>query len=127
MISLFLLIISLTIFATAVRNQGADARHEHYPTAPFPYWGYPRPPPTTYRDVTDNKDVRMGVGLDRFFDSERKDRRKNKFINNQISSPDTRTILPEQLWYVLECSQILLVPAPGNPEENVFDSCMESV
>ena len=69
----------------------------------------------------------MHVGIDRFFDSERKDRRLHKFINNQISSPDTRTILPEQLWYVLECSQILLVPTPGDPRENVFDSLMESV
>ena len=119
--------ISLTILATAVQNQAAAARREFHPLSPFLFWGYPRPPPRNYQGLTDYDGVKMHVGIDHFFDSERKDWRLHKFINCVISSPDTRTILPDHLWYSLEGSHILCVPTPGDPDKVLFDSVMQSV
>ena len=69
----------------------------------------------------------MLVGVDRFYASEGRDRSKNKFINNQATSNDSRTILPQALFHCLYGTHTLLVPTPGDPDEHVFDSLMQSI
>ena len=69
----------------------------------------------------------MKVGLSRFYTSQNKDRSRHKFINNQPSSPDPCTPLPQHVMEVLYGSQILRLPTPGNPNEYVFDSLMQRI
>ena len=71
---------------------------EFHSLSPFPFYGFPRPPLTNYVGLTDYEDAKMLVGIDRYFESERRDWRLHKFIKNIWSSPDTRTILPDQLF-----------------------------
>ena len=118
---------SLTILAAAVQNQAAAARREFHPLGACPFWEYPEPGPTTYRDITDDEGRGMQVGIGRFFTSERRDRSQHKFINNRASSNDPRSILPQSLWSALYGSHILRVPTPGDPDEIIYDSLMQSV
>ena len=100
---------------------------EVHSLSPYPFYGYPRLPPTSYVGLMEYGKHEMLVGIDRFFDSKLKDWRKHKYINNNRSSPDTRTILPEHLLYMIEHMHLLRVPTPGDPNEIVFDSLMQRI
>ena len=118
---------SLKIILAAVQNQPADARRQYYPKGVYPFWQHQTPGPTTYQGFTDDEDRPMKVGVSRFYTSQNKDRSRHKFINNQPSSPDPCTPLPQHVMEVLYGSQILRLPTPGDPNEYVFDSLMQRI